>query len=696
MSLHFTDDTTRGIPFRSKETSWLSFNRRVLQEATDPNVPLLERIRFLGIFSSNLDEFFRVRVATLRRLTMLGNQWERLDMPDPATTLAEVTAILLEDTVTYNKAYAKGIADLRKEGILLVRDTQIPKESLPFIEEYFETQLRPLIVPVMMKRNKYLARLHDRSLYLAVQMSKKNGKGRAGHSLIEIPTEDTPRFVVLPKVGKDVVVMYVDDIIRWGLPQLFKPLPYDKFEAWAVKFTRDADIEFDDDFTESFFEKLSEGLQARNAGIPVRLNYDETIPDSFLRLILRALEIKGKEPLFPGARYHNRKDLIGFPSAGRDDLSWPRFAPAKVPKLQGRKAAKEGLFRQLRSGDVLVHTPYQPFTLLIDLLREAAMDPLVYRIRMTQYRLAEKSCVANALIKASQAGKEVHVLVEPTARFDEKANIAWANRFQRDGIRVTLGVPGLKVHAKLLQISRKEQGKTRHYSVLGTGNFNEDTARLYTDHFLFTADRDLGRDVAAVFKYFQKTYKPPKFKKLLCAPYRLRGELYQLIQNEIKNAKRGVPASITIKINNLSDPETVKQLYRASSKGVKVRLIVRSMFSLITELPESENVEAISIVGRFLEHTRILRFENGGEPLYFLSSADFLPRNFDGRIEVVFPIEDRSLQKELQQYLDFQFADSAKARVLDQGLTNDRRVPGPRRRNNVSSQQKIDDWLSGR
>lgn len=691
--LKYTTEPTRNIPVRSKETSWLSFNRRVLQEAVDSNVPILERMRFLGIFSSNLDEFFRVRVATLRRLALLGDGYQRLDIPDPRKTLAEVNSILKQDTVLYNEAYGIVMQDLKECGVHIVKQTQIQKEALAFVKEYFQKNVQPFIVPVMIKSRHHLARLRDESLYLAVELSKRSGRGRSAYSLIEIPTEHLPRFVVLPKSGDKTLVMYLDDIIRYGLPQLFRPLSYDKFDSWAVKFTRDADMEFDDDYTESFFEKVSEGLEARQVGIPVRLNYDETIPKKLLKRLTESLDISAKESLFPGARYHNRKDLMSFPSLGRPELSWEPLEVAKVSSFDDRKVRMGGYFSQIRKKDILIHTPYQRFTYIIDLLRESAIDPLVSKIAITQYRFAGDSCIANALIKAAHAGKEVTVLVEPTARFDEKANIAWANRFRQNGVQVTLGVPGLKVHAKMLQISRKEQGKMKRYTVLGTGNFNESTAKLYTDHFLFTCDQDLGRDISSVFKYFQKTYKPPKFKKIFCAPYRLRAELYQLIQNEINNAKKGIPAGITIKLNNLSDPETIKQLYRAAKKGVKVKLLVRSMFSLITELPESENIEAISIVGRLLEHTRILKFENAGKPLYYLSSADFLPRNFDSRIEIVFPIEDKDLKSELEQYFQYQFSDSVKGRILDRGLTNSKRVES-RENSNMSSQQQIAKWLN--
>ena len=465
------------IPFRSKEVSWLSFNARVLQEGADPEVPLMERIKFLGIYSNNLDEFFRVRVATLQRLIMLGDRWKDFDIPDPKVTLKEVNRIVGKQAEDFNRAYADALAGLKENGIEVVDNRQVPEPLHEYLLDYFRSEVSPHLMPIMLKASAELPQLADVPMYLAVRLEKRQEKGRPAHALLEIPSS-LPRFVVLPeKPGRNRLVMYLDDIIRFGLGDLFGQLHYDHFDSYAIKFTRDAEIEFDDDFTESFYERLTEGLRAREEGLPVRANYDANFPSAFLSLVLRKLGLSRSDSLYPGARYHNRKDLIGFPKLGRNDLLYPKPSPVRNRRL--RKQREMGFFNILRKHDVLVHFPYHPFRHLIELIREAAIDPLVQGLAMTQYRVAKESCVAKALIAAARNGKKVMVLVEPQARFDEKANIAWANRYRDAGIRVVLGIPGLKVHSKLLLIERREHGRVRHYTALGTGNFNEESAKIF-------------------------------------------------------------------------------------------------------------------------------------------------------------------------------------------------------------------------
>jgi polyphosphate kinase len=689
-----TADADTGLPFRAKEVSWLAFNSRVLQEAGDSSVPLLERLKFLGIYSSNLDEFFRVRVATLKRLAKLGKRYRQVGIPDPVGTLETINDIVLQESRLFNETYARIIAGLRKAGIRLIDETKIPRDLRPWVTDYFERRVKPRLMPVMVKASFRLSGLRDQPMYLAVQLRKKHGKGRPTYALIEIPGRELGRFVVLPDHGGDTLVMYLDDIIRFGLPSLFASLPYDDFESYAIKFTRDAELAFDDDITESFLAKVTDGLRAREQGNPVRLNYDSRIPPHFLRLFVKKLGITGDDTLFPGARYHNRKDLMSFPMLGGEELRLADSSPVRHAGLQG-KGRERSLFKAIRKKDHLLHFPYHSFGVFLDLLREACMDPRVKTIQMTQYRLANRSAVANALVNAVRAGKQVGVLVEPTARFDEEANIHWANLYQAAGIHVVLGVPGLKVHSKLCLISRNEGSGQRYYTVVGTGNFNEDTARLYTDHMLFTADPDIGMDAARIFQYFNHSYRPPKLKKLIVAPFQLRQKIASLIEREIDYAKAGRKASISIKINNFSDPDTVLLLYRASQAGVKVRIICRSMFSLVTGDPDlSANIEAIGIVDSLLEHSRVLRFSNGGQPEYFLCSADFLPRNFDSRVETLCPVEAKDLQAELDTYLRLQWRDSKKARLLDAELSNQRYVPHKGKAQGAS-QAAIRAWLSG-
>ena len=680
------------IPFRSKETSWLAFNARVLQEGSDSEVPLLERIKFLGIYSSNMDEFFRVRVATLKRLTQLGNRWKELSIPDPNETLKEVNAMVADQARVFNLAYDQALKDLAENGIELVNDNHVPSRHKKWLIDYFRSKVSPHLMPIMLKASAKLPQLKDHPMYLAIRLSKKGGGGRPAHAFLEIPGE-LPRFVVLPKTGKKQLVMYVDDIIRFGLGDLFGHLPYDHYESYAIKFTRDSEIIFDDDFTESFYEKLSEGLKAREEGLPVRANYDAAFPKNFLSLVLRKLNLAKSDTLYPGARYHNRKDLMGFPTLGRGDLLYPKSPPVYNRAL--RKREKQGFFNILRKKDVLLHFPYHMFRRYIELLREASIDPLVQEISMTQYRLAGNSFVAKALVAAAQNGKRVNVLVEPTARFDEKANMAWADAYRAAGVRVTLGVPGLKVHSKLLLISRREHGSDRYYTALGTGNFNEDSASIFADHLLLTSDLEIGKDVAAIFKFFSHSYRAPKLEHLKIAPFDLRKFLKEKIEREIALVKEGGEGSLALKVNNISDVETVELLYKAAAEGVKVRLIARSMFSVVTD-PEGPGgqIEAIGIVDRYLEHSRMLIFGNGGKPEVYLSSADFLPRNFDTRIETIFPVYDPKLSGQLIDYFEIQWRDNTKARILDKDLTNSYR----RRKKDepeVRSQYEIEEYLRG-
>jgi len=676
--------------FRSKETSWLAFNERVLQEAANPEVPLLERIKFLGIYSSNLDEFFRVRVATLKRLATLGNRYRELNIPDPVETLKQINATVARENNSFNKAYNKAISDLATNHIHVIDNRNVPSKHQAWLQEYFQDMVAPRLMPIMLKETAKLPQLKDNPMYLAVRLSKKNGSGRPAHSLIEIPG-DLPRFVVLPKSGKSTLIMYLDDIIRYGIPEIFLHLPYDSFDSFAIKFTRDSELEFDDNFTESVYDKVSGGLLARAGGFPVRSNYDATIPPHFLRLLSKKLNILGTDSLYPGARYHNSKDLIDFPQLGRNDLLYP--PPAKISPKGLKRIIKVGFFSALRKKDLLLHLPYHSFHTFIDFLREASMDSLVQSIQITQYRLAKNSFVARALMAAAHNGKEVTVMVEPQARFDEGANIEWANEYQRNGVRVVLGVSGLKVHSKLCLVTRREHGRVRRYTALGTGNFNELSAKVFSDHLLLTSNQEIGEDAVAIFNFFERTYKPPTLKHLVAAPFQLRNFIRERINIEITNAKEGLPAALSIKVNSLSDLETIELLYEASNAGVNIRLIVRGMFSVITG-PESPapGIQAIGIVDKYLEHSRIFIFQNGNNPLVYLSSADFLPRNFDSRVETVFPILDSKLRKQLREFFEIQWSDNVKARILSKTLSNRMRKPKSGEPE-IRSQFAIEDYL---
>ncbi|MDB6071743.1 MAG: Polyphosphate kinase, partial [Verrucomicrobiales bacterium] len=582
-----------GGPFRSKEVSWLAFNSRVLQEAGNETVPLLERLKFLGIYSSNLDEFFRVRIATLRRLVFLGKDYRKLQLPDPKTTLKEALAVIKRDAGIFDKTYDEVFEGLAGEGIRLINDTEVPKALKPWLTDYFYAEVRPRIMPIVIRSYSELGALRDQPMYLAVEMGRAGRKTRLAHALIEIPSSELPRFVTLPEHKGKRLVMYLDDIIRFGLPSIFTGLPYDKFEAYAIKFTRDAEMGFEEDVTESLYDKIAEGLRSRQTGQAVRMNYDSRIPPSFLKLLTDKLKLGSDDTLMAGFRYHNRRDLVKFPAPG--NLGYPAEAPLPHPRLSGKR---ESIFRVLQDRDLLLHLPWHSFSHFLDFLREASLDPLVQSIHLTQYRLARQSCVARALMNAAQNGKDVTVLIEPQARFDEKNNIEWANRYQEAGVKVILGVPGLKVHAKMCLVVRHESGADRCYSAIGTGNFNEDTSRFYTDHMLLTAHPGLGLDILEAFRFFQSNWQPPRLSHLVAAPFSLRAGVKYWIQNEIDHVKHGREAGISIKLNNLADPEITRLLYEASQAGVEVKLIVRSMFSVVTGDPVSKNIKAIGIVDR--------------------------------------------------------------------------------------------------
>lgn len=672
--------------FRSKETSWLSFNARVLQEAADPSVPLFERIKFLGIYSSNLDEFFRVRVATLKRLSLLGEKWKELDIPDPNETLRKVNRLVAKQSEEFDAAFQAVKEALAENGIRLVDDRSVPASLQGWVKDYFRREVLPHVFPILLKSTTKLPRLKDLPMYLAVRLTKSSGKGRALHALIEIPG-NLSRFILLPKKGKTQLVMFLDDIIRFGLDDVFANLPYDEFESYAIKFTRDAELEFDDDFTESYYEKLADSLKAREEGLPVRANFDINFPKPFLNLVLRKLGLARADTLYPGARYHNRRDLLSFPRCGKDGFVYESSEPIPV---KGFKRRTQSLFASVRKRDVLLHVPYHSFQHLISFLQEAAIDPLVRSIKMTQYRVAKKSCVARALQSAARNGKEVTVLVEPQARFDEEANITWAGAYRDAGVKVILGVQGLKVHSKLLQVARRERSRERLYTVLGTGNFNEDTAGTFADHLLFTYDQEIGEDAARIFQFFERSYKPPSLKHLRMAPFDLRSFLKEKVERAIQLVESGKKASISIKVNNLSDTETIDLLYRAAEAGVPLRLIVRSMFSLVVD--EEPPIEAIGIVDKYLEHSRIILFDCEGEQEVWLSSADFLPRNFDSRVETVFPVYDKRLREQLVEYFEIQWRDNTKARILDEDLANRYRKRGEGKKAR-RAQFDIEDYL---
>lgn len=650
--------------YRPKEISWISFNARVLQEANDPSVPLMQRIRFLGIYSSNLDEFFEIKVATLNRFAPLGKKAYPLIGGDPKKILAEIQDIMWTRHLEFDTCFSNIITELEKRNVFFMNEKNLNDEQKRFIKVYFNETVRPKIFPVMLGKNIVLPPLRDRSVYLMVKLSNSAEK-KDQYSLIEVPSGLIPRFVVLPRDGEKKCVIFLDDVIRFGLSDIFSPFGYDTFEAYDIKMTRDAELDLGDDLGESLLNKVSKSLKKRHSGAPVRISYDSTVPEDMLSYFLKKMNLKRNETFVPGGRYHNFKDFMRFPNILPSEDSDIR----REPIFHRQLLSESSIMSVIRKRDVMLHFPYNSFNMIIDLLREASMDTNVTEIKITLYRVAKDSSISNALINASKNGKKVTVLMEIQARFDEDNNIYWANLMKEEGVKVILGIAGLKVHSKLCMITRRENNAFKNYCIIGTGNFNEETARQYTDHYLLTSDKRITSEISELFDFFVMNFRHHSYRNLLVAPFNMRDELKRLIKNEIRNAESGVDAEIFFKINNLVDREMIKYIRRAAESGVRVRLLVRGMFSLVLD-SSTANIEARGLIDRYLEHSRVYFFSNGGNELCYISSADLMSRNLDNRIEVAVPIYDSSIRNELRDILEISWKDNIKSRILDESLSN--------------------------
>lgn len=657
----------------NREISWLSFNERVLQEAADERVPLIERLRFLGIYSNNLDEFYRVRVATLRRLRDYLQENPGEISYDPGRILKKISVIEQQQQEQFRSIYDALIVELGKNNIFLINEKQLSPEQGDFVTRFFRDNVRPNLFPIMIKNFKRSSFLRDRAIYLVVHLQHADKKIKDDSALIRVPAASISRFVILPKIGEKNYIILLDDVIRYNLAEIFSIFDYDRFDAYTIKLTRDAELDMDNDVSKSFMERMSESLKQRKQGRPVRFIYDESMPKGLLKMLTDRLRISEIDDMNPGGRYHNFKDFMQFPNVGEAALEYPPAPALPHPLLEGSKS----MLASMRQGDIMLHFPYQSFRYIVDLLREASIDPKVRSVKMTIYRVAKNSKVINALINAARNGKNVTVFLELQARFDEKANIFWSEKMQEEGVKIIHGIPGLKVHSKLILIRRKEGSKNVLYANIGTGNFNEETAGLYGDDSLLTCDPKITQEVEKVFSLFEKTwYAPVNFRHLIVSPFRTRKFVVQQIDREIKNARAGKPAAIFMKLNSLVDETIVKKLYAASKAGVKCRLIVRGICVLVPGKPGlSENIEVISIVDRFLEHSRVFIFHNDGDEKYFISSADMMTRNLDHRIEVGCPILDKDIQQELKDMLELQWKDNVKARIIEGKQQNHYRMP---------------------
>ena len=669
----------------NREISWLSFNERVLQEATDNSVPVLERLRFLGIFSNNQDEFFRVRVATVKRISQLGKKVRDV-YSKPYKVLQDVHDEVVRQGKRFDEIYTDVQQELKRNNIFIINETQLTKAQREFVKNYFSEHVRPALVPIMLNQVKQFPYLKDKVIYLAIKLT--NGKTKQ-YSLVEVPSDSTNRFVILPSHNQNQYIILLDDIIRHNLPEVFSTFQFKTIEAFTIKVTRDAELDIDNDISQSFIDKISKGVKARSKGNPVRFVYDNHISRDLLAFIKSKMKLQDLNNLIPGGRYHNFKDFMDFPRVGAKNLLYEKQKPLAHPLLPLNKS----YFEVLKKQDVMLHYPYQNFAHFIEWLREAAIDPNVKSIKITLYRVAKKSRVINALINAAKNGKHVVAVVEVQARFDEEANIRWAKQLQDEGIQVIYGVPGLKVHSKLCLISRNENGKHARYANITTGNYNESTSQVYSDDALFTADTKITNEVEHVFEFFERNYKVHAFKHLILSPLSTRKKFLRFIENEAEQARKGKPAGIFLKMNSLVDEEMIEALYKASKSGVKIRIIVRGICALVAGVEGiSENIEVISIIDKYLEHSRIFIFENEGEPLYYFSSADWMTRNLDSRIEVSCPVYDKKIQKEIGDILEIEWKDNVKARVIDPLLKNEHRVVSANARK-VRSQEAIYNYL---
>ncbi|MEP7129367.1 MAG: polyphosphate kinase 1 [Chitinophagales bacterium] len=652
----------------NREISWLSFNARVLQEAEDPAVPLLERLRFLGIFSSNLDEFFRVRVASLKRMAVLGKRAKKTIGESPKKVLAEIFDRVITMQNKFNLAYQQIIHELEQESVFMVNELQLTPEQGAFVRNYFQQEVRAALVPIMVDAILEFPYLKDHAIYLAVLLSDSKLKHKPKYSVIEIPTDRLSRFLVLPKHGERNFVILLDDVIRYCLDDVYYIFPHDTYKAATIKLTRDAELDLLEDFNQSVTEKIEKGIKQRKRGKPVRFIYDTGIDSDMLDYILKRMHLKkGIDNLVAGARYHNFKDFQRFPSLGKTHLLYPKLERLQHPDIKPNKS----LFQVIRSKDILLHFPYQSFDSFIDFLREAAIDPKVTEIKITLYRMAKGSKVANALINAVRNGKKVLVVMELQARFDEEHNILWSDTLRDEGAHVIFGIQGLKVHSKVCLISRKEKGEIVQYANISTGNYNESTAGVYADHSLFTADLRITEELQWMFEFFLNTYKVPDYKYLVMSPTHMRKRLEKLIQREIELAQKGRAARIDIKLNNFADEGMVAKILEAAKAGVKIRMLIRGT-STLGVLAEDlrPNIEIISIVDKFLEHSRMLIFNNDGDELVYLTSADWMVRNLNSRVEMACPVLDPAINKELKDYFNIQFRDNVKAREMDADQLN--------------------------
>ncbi len=653
----------------NRELSWLAFNERVLQESADESNPLVERMRFLGIYSNNLDEFFRVRAASVRRLNAVGKKKMEGFEGGPKALLAEIKKIVIRQQKEFESSYQKILSQLKDHKVLFVDHLQLNTEEAGFVREFFREKTRPTIVPIMLSPKNPFPQLRDTGIYLCVKISEAD-KQKVRYALVEIPT-NIPRLVHIPKRSGEVqkVIMH-DDVIRMHLKEIFSIFVFSSIEAYTFKITRDAELDVDDDISKSFVEKMQDSIGHRKKGATVRFVYDQEMPEEMLGFLKDKQRLEAGENLIPGGRYHNFKDFMNFPDFGRRDFVFEPIQSTMHPALRD---TNKSIIKTILERDVLITYPFQTFQHIIDILREAAIDPKVISIKINLYRVAPNSQIINALISAALNGKKVTAVIELKARFDEANNIRWSEGLKENGVNVQFGVPNMKVHSKMFVIKRKSGDKNQLIAHIGTGNFHERTALFYTDCALLTSHPRIAKEVDKIFRIFKNNMDRSVYRELMVSPFNTRRKLNSLLEYEIEQATNGEEAYIFLKMNNLVDAKLISKLYEASNAGVKIHCIIRGVCALVPGIPkQSENITVRSIVGRFLEHSRIMIFCNGGDEKYFISSADWMGRNLDRRIEVATPVFDPEIQKDLKFIVEACLKDNQKSRIIDAQQKNRR------------------------
>ena len=674
-----------------RDISWLSFNNRVLQEAADESVPLPERLKFLGIFSNNLDEFFRVRVATLKRMMEVGKKANMHLEEAPDRILQQIQEIVLEHQKEFDRIWKEILRELKKQKIFLVQETQLSRVQQKFVYDYFNEEIRNNIVPLLIESMQAFPNLSDKSIYLACKLSKKDKSVPQRFALVSVPARRLPRFVILPSKAGEKHIILLEDIIRFNLPHLFQFFGYDQFTAHIIKLTRDAEIDIDNDVSTSLIQKIEKGIKNRKKGKPVRLVFDKDIDPFLLTYLVKRLGLTHKDNLIAGGRIHNFKDFMDFPNEVFAVKSH-RKKPFMHPALRDSMRVSDVVMRQ----DVMLHFPYHSFDSVIDLLREAAIDPDVVSIKITFYRLAPRSRIVNAITNAVRNGKQVTAVLELRARFDEEANLEWKEELEEAGVKVLIGIPNMKVHGKLCIIRKHFNGKLVDYGFVSTGNLNERTAKVYGDHCLLTANPKIMGDVSRIFSYLEQPKTRFNLLKacrtLLVSPTSMRQTLTRLVQFEINQARLGKPAAITLKVNSLSDQLLIQKLTEAARAGVEIKMVIRGIFCMLTENKQFKKpIQAISIVDEYLEHARVIIFHHKGEDRVFISSADWMVRNLDHRVEAAAPVFDPVIKAELIDMLGIQLSDNVKARKLENELAN--QYVNPRNRKKVRSQVDTYNYL---